>query len=69
MKRISISFLMCLLMAGLDYGKEDAKRNIFKQGIVKWLTTNLNPFCKGGAMKRLLKPRVSKECGVLCFNH
>jgi hypothetical protein len=24
---------------------------------------------KEGAMDWLLKPRVSKECGVLCFNH
>jgi len=40
------------------------KRNI-QIGIVKRLTTNLNPFYKGGAMKRLLKPRVSKEFGVL----
>jgi len=30
---------------------------------------DLNHLCKGGIMKRLLKPRFSKECGVLYFNH
>jgi len=53
----------------LDFSKnkEHEKRNKFKQGIVERLTTNLNPFCKGDAMKRLLKPRVSKRVRGFVF--
>ena len=29
----------------------------------------MNPFGEIDAMEKLLKPRVSKECGVLYFNH
>jgi hypothetical protein len=29
----------------------------------------MNPFCKGGAMKTLSKPRFSSKSGVSCYNH
>jgi hypothetical protein len=36
--------------------------------IVPWLTTLLNPFLKGGAMRNI-ETLFLKRGGVLCFNH
>lgn len=51
---------ICLLGSGANIG-------IIRYGIVKRLTTNLNLFCEGDAMKRLLKSRFSKEREGLCL--